>query len=144
MVARATAPMDAIKSAPNDAHYGRVSTSDFIAQSEKVFVKLHEQSLDLTRATGVDIPDSIWKKYHDGDKSIFSKWLAKMLGAADKRQIKEMLKKDSVFRSQSAQFVRSFDKIMTAAESVDNADKVKEALQKTDLGKIYTALKGNI
>ncbi len=143
MVARASAPMDAIKAAPT-TQYGRVSTSDFIAQSEKIFNKLHEQSLDLTRATGVDIPNSIWKKYHDGDTAIFSKWLAKMLTAADKKQIREMLKRDSVFRSQSAQFVRSFDKIMTAAKSADNPDKLAEALLKTDLGKIYHALKEQI
>lgn len=143
MVARATAPMDAIKTAPSTS-YGRVSTSDFITQSEKLFEKLHEQSLDLTRATGVDIPDTVWKKYHDGDKAIFSKWLAKMLGSADKKQIRELLKKDTVFRSQSSQFVRSFGKIMTAAESADNSDKLVAALQKTDLGKIYTALKGDI
>lgn len=144
MVARATAPMDAIKSTPTDTQYGRVSTSDFIKQSEKVFGKLHEQSIDLTRATGVDIPDNIWKAYHDGDTAIFSKWLAKMLTAADKKQIRDMLKRDSVFRSQSSQFVRSFDKIMSASESVDNAEKVATALLKTDLGRIYTALKGNI
>ena len=144
MVARATAPMEAIKTAPADTHYGRVSTTDFIAQSEKVFTKLHEISLDLTRATGVDIPDTIWKKYHDGDTAIFSKWLAKMLTAADKKQIREMLKKDSVFRSQSSQFVRGFDKVMTASESADNPEKLATALLKTDLGRIYTALKNNI
>ena len=142
MVARASAPMEAIKSAPADTHYGRVSTTDFVAQSEKLFAKLHEQSLDLTRALGVEIPDTIWKKYHEGDTAIFSKWLAKMLTAADKKQIRETLKKDSVFRSQSSQFVRSFGKIMTAAESADNPDKLSEALLKTELGKIYTALKG--
>ena len=144
MVARATAPMDAIKSAPTNTHYGRVSSSDFISQSEKLFSKLHEQSLDLTRAIGVDIPDSIWKKYHAGDNAIFSKWLAKMLTAADKKQIRDTLKKDSVFRSQSSQFVRGFGKIMTAAESADNPDKLTDALIKTDLGKIYVALKGEV
>ena len=143
MVARASAPMDAIKTTPAK-QYGRVSTSDFLAQSEKTFAKMHEQSIDLTRATGVDIPDTIWNKYHDGDTAIFSKWLAKMLTAADKKQIREMLKNDSVFRSQATQFVRSFTTIMHAAESVDNPDKVAAALLKTDLGKIYTALKGQI
>ncbi|MBO4626081.1 MAG: methyl-accepting chemotaxis protein [Alphaproteobacteria bacterium] len=143
MVARASAPMDAIKSAPA-AQYGRISTSDFLSQSEKMFSKMHEQSIDLTRATGVDIPDTIWKKYHDGDTAIFSKWLAKMLSAADKKQIRETLKNDSVFRSQATQFVRSFAKVMTSAESVDNPDKVAAALLKTDLGKIYVALKGHI
>ena len=143
MVARASAPMDAIKTAPTK-QYGRVSTTDFLTQSNKAFEKMHEQTVDLTRATGVDIPDTIWNKYHDGDKSIFSKWLAKMLTAADRKQIREMLKNDSVFRSQATQFVRSFTKVMTAAESVDNPDQVAAALLKTDLGKIYTALKGHI
>ena len=143
MVARASAPMDALKAAPA-TQYGRVSASDFLAQSNKAFDKMHEQTVDLTRATGVDIPDMVWNKYHDGDKAIFSKWLAKMLTAADKKQIRDMLKNDSVFRSQATQFVRSFNKIMTTSESVDNPDKVAAALLKTDLGKIYTALKSHI
>ena len=143
MVARASAPMEAIKTAP-EQQYGRVATKDFLEQSEKVFAKMHEQSLDLTRATGVEIPDTIWKKYHDGDNAIFSKWLAKMLTAADKKQIREMLKNDSVFRSQATQFVRSFDNVMNASKSVDNPDKIATALLRTDLGKIYTALKGHV
>lgn len=143
MVARASAPMDAIKSTPTP-QYGRVSTSDFLTQAEKVFKKMHEQSVDLTRATGVGIPDTIWKKYHDGDTAIFSKWLAKMLSAADKKQVRDMLKNDTVFRSQATQFVRSFDKVMKDAESVDGSDKVTAALLNTDLGKIYAALRGHI
>ncbi|MBO5705321.1 MAG: hypothetical protein J6R99_04860, partial [Alphaproteobacteria bacterium] len=87
MVARATAPMDAIKATPTE-NYGPVSSADFLAHSEKMFDKLHEQSQDLTRAIGADIPDIVWNKYHAGDKTIFSKWLAKMLNAADKKQVR--------------------------------------------------------
>lgn len=140
MVARATAPMDAM-GAPSAPTYGRVSASDFLKQAERTFEKMHEQSLDLTRATGAEIPDVVWKKYHAGDKSIFSKWLAKMMGAADKKQVRDMLKSDTVFRSQATQFVRSFDKVLTGAQNTDNADKVIAALRKTDLGQIYTVLK---
>ena len=143
MVARATAPMDAIKAAPAQT-YGHVSSADFIKQSERVFEKMHEQSLDLTRATGADIPDLVWKKYHDGDKTIFSKWLAKMLTAADKKRVREMLKSDAVFRSQATQFIRSFDKVMNAAGQTDNPETVASTLLKTDLGRVYTALKGQI
>lgn len=140
MVARATAPMDAMGT-PSTPTYGRVSASDFLKQAERTFEKMHEQSLDLTRATGAEIPDVVWKKYHAGDKSIFSKWLAKMMGAADKKQVRDMLKSDTVFRSQATQFVRSFDKVLTGAQNTDNADKVIAALRKTDLGQIYTVLK---
>lgn len=143
MVARATAPMEAIKTAPAES-YGKISSSDFLAQSEKMFDKLHEQSQDLTRATGADIPDIVLKKHHAGDKTIFSKWLAKMMNAADKKQVRNMLKSDAVFRSQAMQFVRSFDKIMNGARETDNADKLAATLLKTDLGQIYVALKNNM
>ncbi len=142
MVARASAPMDAISTAP--ATFGRVSSGDFLKQSERLFEKLHEQSLDLTRAAGVEIPDTVWKKYHGGDTTIFSKWLAKMLGAADKKRLKDMMKNDTVFRNQATQFVRGFDKVLVAASQADNADKLSASLIKTDLGQIYISLKSNV
>lgn len=144
MVARASAPMDAIGTAPTATTMARVSGADFLKQAERAFEKMHELSLDLTRATGADIPDVVWKKFHAGDKTIFSKWLAKMMAAADKKQIRDMLKSDSVFRSQATQFVRSFDKIMTGAQNTDTPDKVSAALVKTDLGQIYLSLKNHI
>lgn len=145
MVARATAPMDAISTAPAATQsFGRVSSTDFLKQSERMFDKMHEQSLDLTRAAGAEIPDVVWKKYHAGDKTIFSKWLAKMMAAADKKQVRDMLKSDAVFRSQATQFVRSFDKVLAAAQNADNADKLAATLIKTDLGQIYISLKGHL
>lgn len=143
MVARATAPMDAMGVAPTPS-YGRVSATDFLKQAERAFENMHDLSLDLTRATGADIPDVVWKKYHDGDKAIFSKWLAKMMGAADKKQVREMLKNDTVFRRQTTQFIRAFDKILSGTKNADNPDKVAATLLKTDLGQIYAVLKANI
>ncbi|MDR1338134.1 MAG: methyl-accepting chemotaxis protein [Rickettsiales bacterium] len=143
MVARATAPMEAIKATPS-ASYGRISSADFIRQSEKLMEKIHEQSLDLTRSTGAEIPDAVWQKYHAGDKTIFTKWLARMLGAADKKRVRELLKSDTVFRSQATQFTRSFGKILNAAEQSDNSEMLVGTLLKTDLGQVYVALKSHI
>lgn len=143
MVARATAPMDAMGVAPTPS-YGRVSATDFLKQAERAFENMHDLSLDLTRATGADIPDVVWKKYHDGDKAIFSKWLAKMMGAADKKQVREMLKNDTVFRRQATQFIRAFDKILSGTKNADNPDNVAATLLKTDLGQIYAVLKANV
>lgn len=139
MVARAAAPMDAIKTA-TVAPIPAASSRDFISAGSREFDKMYEQTIDLTRAMGGEIPDVVWKKYHDGDKTIFAKWMAKIIRAADKKKIREILKSDSVFRSQATQFVRSFDKIMAAAKQTDNPDKLSAALIKTDLGTIYSAL----
>ncbi len=143
MVARASAPMEAMSSGPVET-YGRVSSQDFLAQSERAFDKLHEQSKDLTQVTGVEIPDVVWKKYHSGDKTIFSKWLAKMFGAADKKRVRDMIKSDAVFRTQATQFVRGFDRILDTAKQADNADKLAASLIKSELGQVYIALKSHV
>lgn len=143
MVARASAPMEAIKASPS-MPVGRISSQDFMVQSEQMLAGLHEQSMDLTRVSGAEIPDVVWTKYHGGDKTIFSKWLAKMLGAADKKQIRDLIKSDTVFRRQATQFVRSFDKILSMANQTDSPNKVSGALIKTELGSIYIALKSYV
>ena len=67
-----------------------------------------------------------------------------MLGAADKKQIRDMIKNDTVFRRQATQFVRSFDKILGNAQQTDNPDSVSATLIKTDVGHIYIALKSYV
>ena len=143
MVARATAPMEAIKAAPVDAG-GFVSSRDFMEQSEKMMEKLHEQSKDLTCAMGAEIPDVVWKKYHSGENDVFTRWLVKLLGATNKKTLRDMIKSDVVFRSQAAQLVRAFDKILNAAKQADDADKLSGDLVNTDLGRVYITLKSNL
>ena len=143
MVARASAPMDAIKVAPS-APFKPISTKDFLANVDTIFDKLYEQSVDLTRAIGSDIPEIVWQKYNNGDKKIFAKWLIKMFDATDKKQIRELLKSDSVFRSQASQFVRNFDKVLKGADQTNDAEKLKATLLKTDLGTIYSTISKHV
>ena len=143
MVARASAPMDAIKVAPS-VSFKPISTKDFLAQTDKLFEKLYEQAVDLTRASNAEIPEIVWNKYNNGDTKIFAKWLVKMFSATDKKQIRELIKSDKIFNSQATQFVRNFEKILNGAEQTNDAEKVKTALLKTDLGTIYTVLAKNI
>ena len=143
MIARASAPMDAIKVAPTPV-FKPLNAKDFMANVDKLFEKLYEQSVDLTRAVGADIPDVVWKKYNDGDTKIFAKWLVKMFNATDKKQIRDLLKSDKVFKSQATQFVRNFEKILSGADQTNDVDKITATILKTDLGVIFTTLKNNI
>ncbi len=143
MIARASAPMDAIKVAPS-APFKPVSTKDFLNNVDKLFEKLYEQAVDLTRASNAEIPDVVWNKYNGGDTKIFAKWLVKMFEATNKKQIRELLKSDKIFNSQATQFVRNFEKILSGADQTNESDKLKTTLLKTDLGMIYTTLHSNM
>ncbi len=143
MVARASAPMDAIKVVPS-ADFAPVSTKDFLNNVDKLFEKLYEQAVDLTRASNAEIPDIVWNKYNGGDNKIFAKWLVKMFNATNSRQIRELLKSDKIFNSQATQFVRNFEKILSGANQTNDADKLKTILLKTDLGSIYVTLRKNM
>ena len=143
---RASAPMAAVSKSPEQmaGNKAKIASSDFIKYSEGIMEKLHELSVDLTRAAGAEIPATVWNKYNSGDKTIFSKWFAKMLGAADKRRVRDLFKNDAVFRSQATQFVRGFAKMMEGAEQTDNKDMISDTLLKTDLGQMYLVLKANL
>lgn len=143
MIARASAPMDAIKVAPS-APFKAVSTKDFLNNVDKLFGKLYEQAVDLTRATNSEIPEIVWDKYNGGDTKIFAKWLVKMFNAADKKQIHDLLKSDKIFNSQATQFVRNFEKVLNGADQTNDAEKLKATLLKTDLGTIYTVIHKNM
>ena len=143
MIARASAPMEAIKVAPS-APFKPVSTKDFLNNADKLLKKLYEQSVDLTRAANAEIPEIVWDKYNNGDTKIFAKWLVKMFDVTDKKQIRELLKSDKVFNSQATQFVRNFEKILSGADQTNDAEKLKATLLKTDLGIIYTAIHKNV
>lgn len=143
MIARASAPMDAIKVAPS-APFKPVSTKDFLNSADTLLKKLYEQAVDLTRASNAEIPEIVWNKYNDGDTKIFAKWLVKMFEVTDKKQIRELLKSDKVFNSQATQFVRNFEKILSGADQTNDADKLKNTLLKTDLGTIYTVIRKNM
>jgi hypothetical protein len=111
---------------------------------DKLFDKLYEQSVDLTRASNAEIPDIVWDKYNGGDKKIFAKWLVKMFDATNKKQIHELLKSDKIFNSQATQFVRNFEKILSGADQTNESDKLKTTLLKTDLGMIYSVIHKNM
>lgn len=143
MIARASAPMEAIKVAPGTS-FKPVSTKDFLNNVDKLFEKLYEQAVDLTRASNAEIPEIVWDKYNGGDTKIFAKWLVKMFDATNKKQIRELLKSDKIFNSQATQFVRNFEKILNGADQTNDADKLKSTLLKTDLGMIYTAIHKNM
>ncbi len=139
MVARASAPMDAIKVAPATS-YKPISAKDFSATIESVFDNLYALSKDLTCATGADIPNVVWNKFNDGDNKIFAKWLVKILNASNKKQIQDLLKKDKILNSQATQFVRSFDKLLQGAHQTDDAKNLVSTIMKSDLGAIYKHL----
>lgn len=143
MIARASAPMDAIKVTPS-APFNPISAKDFLASIDSILEKLYAQSVDLTRALGNEIPAVVWKKYNDGDTKIFAKWLVKVFAATDSKQIRTMLKSDRVFNSQAIQFTHNFEKILNTASKTDNATKVKSTLLKSDLGVIYNTLHKNM
>ncbi len=139
MIARASAPMDAIKVAPATA-FKPISAKDFTATIESVFDNLYALSKDLTCATGADIPTVVWNKFNNGDNKIFAKWLVKILNASNKKQIQELLKKDKILNSQATQFVRSFDKLLQGAQQTDEAKNLVSTILKSDLGIIYKHL----
>ncbi len=143
-VARATAPMEAIKKAVPTTGFPLVSSSDLIEHIKNQTDKLHDYSYDLIKALGAEIPDTVMAKYHSGDKSVFSKWLAKIFADTNAKKIRDFLKSNKIFKSQSIQYIYAFEKIVSVANKSDKPEVVIKQLADSDLGSVYKALKKQV
>ncbi|MDR0967793.1 MAG: hypothetical protein LBL75_03140 [Rickettsiales bacterium] len=141
---RATAPMAAIaKNSTASVPVKKMSDDQFMEYAKSAIQKLNEIAVDLTHASGAEISESITEKYNRGDTEIFAKMFAKTIGSADKKQIQSMIKNNAIFHSQATQFVRGWGKVLAAADQVASPE-LQTTLSKSDLGKIYTALRNNL
>lgn len=117
------------------------ATESFMARAGGMIEKLNEISVDLAQAAQTEIPDVIWDRYNGGDKAVFSKWFAKLIAAADKKRFKALFKSDSSFRGSATLFLRGFHKMLLDAQADDNKDAITSTLLKTDIGRVYLAMK---
>ncbi|MDR0449336.1 MAG: hypothetical protein LBG89_02655 [Rickettsiales bacterium] len=113
----------------------------FMAGAHTMMEKLNEISVDLVQAANAEIPEQIWDRYRAGDKAVFAKWFAKMVSGADKQKFQALFKSDAAFRGNATHFMRGFHKMLLDAAQDDNKDAITATLLKTDIGRIYLAMK---
>jgi hypothetical protein len=112
----------------------------FLKTARFIVEDLNSLSIDLTRLLDAEVPDADWKRYTNGDRTIFTRNLLKGKQAAIVGRITEKLKNDDEMRQYVTRFVDEFDRLVRESEAVDPENLLHSTFMTADVGRLFLLL----
>ncbi len=86
------------------------------------------------------MPDTIWKRFHSGERGVFARYILQFQERQGNALIKEKFEGDPAFREQVLRYLDQFEQLLAQARAVDRADVMGATLVTADVGKLYLVL----
>ena len=92
---------------------------DFFRTATSMIEDLNSVAADLHRYLEDEPPDTLWKRYHKGDRSIFARRLARRSDDNSLPMIERRFETDERFRRQAERYIRDFESLLDQASNCD-------------------------
>ncbi len=123
-----------------DKKQADASTDRFIKDTGFIIERLQSFAVDITRIFQPAVEEELWKKYYEGDKSAFSRHLARVLDKQKVAAIRSKFEKDSEFRGYVTRYLAEFDTILGRAKANERSGIMTAILIGSDIGRVYMVL----
>ena len=101
---------------------------------------LQSTSLDLVRMLDSDVADQAWESYMRGDRSIFARRAARLVGYGESREIRRLYGEDEGFRAQVNRYIADFEAMLRGVMDGRDGGALSVTLLSSDIGKLYVGL----
>ncbi|GHF26268.1 hypothetical protein GCM10017044_21480 [Kordiimonas sediminis] len=116
------------------------SKDEFARTSQLLMESLQSLSIDIHKGLSADIPDDVWERYMEGDRSIFLRRTMSLGDRKSKKAIKERYDTDPEFREVVARYLRDFQDMIERVMLADRGSTMSVTLLSSDVGKLYILL----
>ena len=117
--------------------YNSFSVANFMNESKALVSKLENLSVDINRFFNTDEEDDLWKKFYNGDRSVFVRNIVKNLNRKQIIKIRDEYEKNTDFRVLADNYINDFETLLTAAGNAEKADAILAMISGSDIGKVY-------
>ena len=114
----------------------------FMKTSAEIFQELESISIDVNSIFNKNgsKDDELWKKYYDGDHSVFIRHLAKNMTKKEIMAIQEDYEKKPDFRIIVDKYLDDFNSLINMARENERASTLLALISGSDIGKVYYIL----
>ncbi len=113
---------------------------DFLQNASLILDKLQTFSIDMAHIFSPKAESSLWKKYYDGDKTVFMRHITKMISETQHRQIKELYIENDDFNQAITRYMTEFEDMMKEVQKEDENKLLMSILIGSDIGRLYMVL----
>ena len=120
--------------------YQGIQIEGFLSQAGNIIEKLESISVDINRIFNPKDEDDLWKKFYNGDSSVFVRYLAKNITKVQVSAVRKEFEKNNDFRTQVNAYLQEFEMLINAAKTHEHSGLLLSVISGADIGKLYYIL----
>ncbi|HEY4162055.1 MAG TPA: hypothetical protein VGM59_03260, partial [Dongiaceae bacterium] len=117
-----------------------VSRETFLKSASAMMEELNGIAVNIHELLDNEIPDDIWRRYREGDRSIFARRLFRTKDSYIVPAIEQRYQRDERFRDLVDRYLKRFENLIGQAQTIDPEAVLNAAFITADVGKLYLVL----
>ena len=101
---------------------------------------MHSASIDVGKILSDETDDKAWSAYLKGDRGVFTRKAARLMGGAEARAIDAHYESDLEFQQSVNRYVHDFEAMLRRVTADRDGGAMAVTLMSSDMGKLYAAL----
>ncbi|MEO7787385.1 MAG: hypothetical protein ABIR77_06115 [Sphingomicrobium sp.] len=119
----------------------RQHDSDEFARKVALLIdSMHSASIDVGKILADEVDDKNWTAYLKGNRGVFTRRAAKLLGGGETRAISAHYEADQEFAASVNRYVGDFEAMLRRVMAERDGGMIAVTLMSSDVGKLYAAL----
>jgi len=123
----------------NETQRARDSES-FARRVSLLIDSMHSASIDVGKILSDEVDDKAWSAYLKGDRGVFTRKAARLMGGAEARAIDAHYEIDLEFQQSVNRYVHDFEAMLRRVTADRDGGPMAVTLMSSDMGKLYVAL----
>ena len=120
-----------------ESKFQEVQTDSFLNDAATLFERMETIAIDINKIFNPTAEEEIWKKYYQGDTSVFVRHLTKVMTKNQIAAIRKEYEDNSNFRSLVNRYVADFEMLISKAKGNERSGVLLSVISGSDVGKIY-------
>ncbi len=123
-----------------EKQYQGVKLDSFLKDAGSIIEKLETVAVDISRIFSPKDEEDLWKKYYNGDTSVFIRHLAKTMTKNQVQGIRGEFEKNLDFRNMVSKYLSEFEQLIKKAQTNERSGILLSVISGADIGKLYYIL----
>ena len=110
------------------------------ARSVRLVDSLNTASIDVARLLSVDVGENAWKRYLDGDRTLFARATVRLADKETARKIARHYVHDAEFETEASRYLDQFEQLIRRILKDPDGESFALVLLSSDIGKLYVMI----
>ena len=119
----------------------READSEAFARRVSLLIdSMHSASIDVGKILADEVDEKAWESYLKGDRGVFTRRAARLIGSSESRSIRAHYESDGEFQLSVNRYIHDFEAMLRRVLAERDGGMIAVTLMSSDMGKLYAAL----